>query len=823
MNYWFELKYTLRLMRNKLSFTTLCVLVIALGIGISIPLLSITKFLGLQDLQVENGERIVVLKKTEVGQQNTPFTDAYIFRRLQQSENSYENIGAFESFSAILSDGESAEAFTAARIMPNTLGLIQASPLLGRSLQASDDIPGADPVAVISYTLWQSYYAGKEDIVGQQSRINGEPHTIVGVMPEGFTFPITHDLWLPFQLNTNPDPDANSRLSIVGLLKEGVSLDSAAAEFNSVIGSLAEELPEFYAGVVGVVMSYPLITMNDGPIFGQLIVGMVVIILLLVCFNVTNLLTVRSSERISELAVRSALGGTRWRIMRQILLESLLICIISAVIGLGLGALALAAIRNLITGFPGAIAFWITFDLQQNDILGLLAMTLCIWLISGLYPAWQISKQDISGVLSNDAGSIAGGAAGRFTRVLVTMEIIGTCFLLIIGTYFVIGTYAASHMDMGIESEGFLSARIDLSSTQYSDAASKVGFLEDMGRELENFDQFEDVTFATALAGQFPPRLSYSLEDRDVSTDARYPQAGLVWTSTNYAELMKIDVLSGRYFDFNDNANSLPVVVVDEIFAERFWPGEAAQSALGKRIQLEPNQAGDWLTVVGVINHLIQGQPTAERLYQTTVYRPFAQLPAASDTVRSRVASISMAIAAPGLLSISMNEYEQLLKTATTRVDRDVPLSEVMPLSRAIYLIMEAVSLTNDVMVWISLITLFLAVIGIYGVVSRSVLSRGKEIGIRRALGSSNFRIINIFLKQGSSFLLLGMLIGGMGGILVVNGVATAVGAQSSSYGFMLTVTVPVLTCLALLVFVASYVPARKLIELEPGEALHYE
>lgn len=823
MNYWFELKYTLRLMRNKLSFTSLCILVIALGIGISIPLLSMTKFLGLQDLQVENGERMVILKKTILDQQNNSFTDAFIFRRLQQSDHSYENIGAFESFSAILSDGDSAEAFNAARIIPATLGLIPASPLLGRSLQTSDDIPGAAPVAVIGYSLWQGYYAGQQDIVGQQSRINGEPYTIVGVMSEGFTFPITHNIWIPFQLDANPEPGENSRLSIVGLLKEGVTLDSAAVEFNAVMASLGEELPEFYSGVVGVVMSYPLITMNDGPIFGQLIVGMVVIILLLVCFNVTNLLTVRSTERISELAVRSALGGTRWRIMCQILLESLLICVIAAVIGLIIGALALAGIRSLIASFPGAIAFWITFDLQLNDILSLLAMTLCIWLISGVYPAWQISRQDISGVLSSDAGSIAGGAAGRFARLLVTMQIIGSCFLLIIGMFFVIGTYAASRTDMGIESEGFLSAKIDLSSSNYLESASKVRFLQDVGRELQSSDQFGEMTFATSLAGQFPPRMSFSLEDRDISIESRYPQVGVVWSSANYADLMKIDVLSGRYFDFDDSENSLSVVVIDEILAERFWPGESSQSALGKRIQLEPNQASEWLTVVGVINHLIQGQPTAERFYQSTVYRPFAQLPQASESVQGRVGSISLAVTAPGLLLTPMNEYEQLLKSATISIDRDIPVSEVMSLSRAIYLPMEAVGLTNDVMVYISLITLFLAVIGIYGVISRSVLSRGKEIGIRRALGSSNFRIVRIFLKQGTTFLLFGALIGGVGGVLVVNGIAGAVGSQGTNYGFILAVIVPVLSCLALLVFVASYVPTRRLVQLEPGDALHYE
>jgi len=818
MNYWFELKYALRLMRNKLSFTSLCILVIALGIGISIPLLSMTNYLGLQDLRVENGERMVVLKKTESGVQNSAFTDALIFQRLQQSDHSYETIGAFESFSAILSDEGSAEAFNGARIDGDTLGLLQTSPLLGRSLQANDTVPGAATVAVVGYALWQGYYAGREDIVGHQSRINGEPYTIVGVMPEGFSFPISHNLWLPFQLDANPVPGENNRLSIVGLLNEGVSSEFAELEFNSLMGSLGEEFPEYYSGSVGVVMSYPLITINDGPIFGQLIVGMVVIILLLVCFNVTNLLTVRSSERISELAIRSALGGTRWRIMCQVLVESLLICMVAAGIGLLAGALALAAIRILVASFPGAMAFWVTFDLRLSDIFGVLVMTLGIWLISGLYPAWQITRQNISSALSRDAGSIAGGAAGRLTRLLVTLQIIGTSFLLIIGMFFIIGIYAGGRADMGIESEGYLSAEIDLSSNNYSDAMSKVSFLDNLGRESS--DQFESVTFATDLAGQFPPRLAYSLEDRNVSVESRYPQVGLVWSSPNYADLMEIDVLSGRYFDFDDSASSLPVVVIDKILADRFWSGE---SALGKRIRLEPNQSSEWLTVVGVINHLIQGQPTAERFYQSTVYRPFAQLPLASESIQGRVGEISLAVAAPGLSLTPMNEYEQLLKGATASIDRDVPVSGVMPLSRAIYLAMERVGLSMDVMIYISLTTLFLAIIGIYGVISRSVLSRGKEIGIRRALGSSNVRIVRIFLQQGTRFLLSGALVGGVGGVLVASSIAGAMGSQGSNYGFLLIVTVPVLFCLALLVFVASYVPARKLIAFEPGEALHYE
>lgn len=823
MNYWFELKYTLRLLRKKMSFSVLCVFVIAMGIGVSLPMLSLTKLFGFQDLAVANGERMVVLKKMQIGQQTTAFMDAFVFQRIAASQNSYEKLGAFQPFAAILSDGDTAESYGAARILPTTMDLYPVTPILGRSLQKGDELPGTQPVAVIGYSLWQNYYAGNENIIGRQSRINGDSYTIVGVMPEGYSFPTAYNLWTPLQLDNNVQAGASTMLHVIAQMKEGVTHASASVELNVIVQSLAQEFPEFYSGISAAVMNYTLIIMNDGPIFGQLILGMVVIILCLVCFNVTSLLTVRSNERIAELAIRGALGGTAWRIMRQVLLESLLVCLIGAVIGLGIGKLALLAIESLISSFPGAMPFWISFKLQTSDILALLLITLSVWLLSGLHPAWQVARQDISQILNGESGSIAGSTAGRLTRVLVTLEIIASCFLLIVGMYFVVGMYQSSHRDMGIEDKGYLSARVDLSSANYHNSANKLQFMEDLKIEILRLEPFQDITFSTALAGQRTNRLSFGLDDRDISTDGRYPTVGLVWESDNYAELMGLNLLAGRYFDSSDSAASEPVVVVDELFVEKFWPGQAIESVLGQRVQLLPNQAGEWMTVIGVSNHIIQGQPTAERLYQSTLYRPFTQLTSAAAQVQSAVGTISMAIAAASLTSTPMIEYERLLKSATNRVDRDIPVLEVMPLSRAVYLIMEAVSVSADAMILISIVTLILAVVGIYGVVSRSVWSRAKEIGIRRALGSSNFTTLNIFLKQGASYLLIGILVGGVGGVLMVDLMSSAIGSEREGAGFIFSITMPVMVCLGVLVFAASYIPARKLLTYEPGEALHYE
>ncbi len=818
MNYWFELKYTLRLLRKKLGFTSLCVFIIAVGIGITVPLIYTAQFMGFAELPHRDADRFVTTQQVLQGRQNSTLVDPFVFRRLQQNVNSYKTFGAFDQFQAILSDGDTAERFSAVTITPDIFNMTEVAPLLGRSLQPDDDSPGARPVVVVSFDVWQNYYAGVDDIIGQQSRINGQPYTIAGVMPEGYGFPIAHDLWIPLQLDSNPEPGGARSLNVVGLLEEAATRDSASTEINSIWLQLSEEFPEYYGGIVSNVVPYTLILIADGPFFGQLMIGITITVLLLVCFNVGNLLTARNSERVAELAVRASVGGTRWRIIRQVLMESFLICLFAAIVGLALGALALNVLASEITQSPATLPYWLHLELQLNEVMVILAITFSVWLLSGLYPAWQISRQDISSVLNSE--SVAGSGAGRLTRTLVTLEIITSCCLLIICVSIVVGFYRSNNRDMGVESEGLLAARMNLSSGVYSSADDRLRFLNELRNEVLLATEFQAVTFASALAGQGSRRFTYGLEERDVTTDGRYPDAGIVWVEENYREQMQISLLEGRFFDFSDNANSLPVVIIDELFAERFWPNE---SALGKQIQLIPAEGGQWLTVVGVINHIIQGQPTAERLYQSTLYRPLQQLPIADPEVQSSVTTFSMAVQTPDLQSRPLNEYELLIKTAASKVDRDIPITNVMPLSRAMYLSMEFVNFFGDIMLWIASVTLLLAIAGIYGVVSRSVLSRGKEVGVRRALGSSNLGIINIFLRQGLFYALVGLLIGGANGAVVLDLYLGFVGSRDSSLDSLSTVGMPIALCLGLLVLIASYIPARKLIACEPGEVLHYE
>ncbi len=819
MNYWFELKYTLRLLRKKQGFAAISIFVIAVGIAITIPLASVSKFFGFTDLPLANGDRLVALKQRIEGRGNVPVVDAYSYEYIRDNAESYALLTAFEQKSAVFSDGEAAESFSGAWIEPQFLSYASETPLAGRSLLESDSLPGAEPVAVIGFDLWQSYYAGDENVIGNTSRINGENVTVVGIMPQGFGFPYAHDLWLPLQLPGNPEPGPQRSLYLAGLLHENTDRGQALAELDTSLQALATEYPQFYSGASGIILPYTLVMINDGPVYGQLFLGMLATVLALVCFNVGNLLAARNSERLNELAVRGAVGGTRWKIIRQVLLESFLICIIAATTGLAIGSIGLSIISNGIGNAVFSVPYWIDFSLSGSDLLTLAAITTAVWLLSGLYPAWKISNQDINTILGSDSKSSTDLGSGNLTKTLVIVEIIVSCFLLIVCLSTIAAFYYSSQQDMGVNPEGMLTARVDLSSSNYESVDSKQNYLRSLRGELLSSTSIEDVTFATAMAGQNPRRLDFSLEDIDVATDSRLPQVGLAWTDEDYLRLMETELIQGRLFDFADSASSLPVVIVDEFFAERYWPGE---SALGKRMQIAPEQGGELLTIVGVINHIIQGQPTAERLYQSTVYRPLGQL-ALDTTGAAAVNAVSLAMQVTDLDTASLTDLEQEVKAAAARVDRDVPVSEVMPMSQMMYLGMEANQFFFDIMLWMALATLALAIVGIYGVVSRSVLSRAMEIGVRRALGSTNFRIISIFLKQGSLYLLFGLMIGGVSGVLVIDLLLQAVGSQDGvSYTFFYIIATVVLM-LSLMVFVAAYLPARKLIAFEPAEALHYE
>ncbi|PCI76741.1 MAG: hypothetical protein COB20_09915 [SAR86 cluster bacterium] len=820
-----DIQHNLRSLRKDFGFVGLCVLVIGLGMAVSVTMYSFITGSVYTPMPFPDGDRYVAIQRIDPETRQvelSPTTDSYTYQVLRDAVQSYKSFGAWRDSYAVVSDGDVAEQFFAAHITPSLLQITAVEPLFGRNLLPSDDVPGADPVVLISYKVWQNYYDGREGVVGTISRINGNPHTIVGVMPENFVYPVSNELWLPLQLPTSLQPGDKPVVRLMGVLADDASIDSAAAEVNSLMLQLGEREPEFYlsAGATATFFSRHI---APSIIFYHMLTALTVALLLLVCLNVTNLFVVRANERVNELAIRSALGATPWRIVQTILLDSLLICMLGSLLGFILADFCISYVESMNSGIFERITLtsspvwssWSDSEWEFGNYIVALLVVLVIWLFSGGLAAWKVFRQDISTVLAAGSTGAVGSTKSAGNVVLVSVEIVFSCFLLILCGVLVGAANDLADVDYGTASVGYLTGRVNLPTVAYPDVNSRESYRQNLRQNLLGKDGISEVTFTSALPSQHGALTNYNLEGRNLLSDNNgYPAQESILVAEDYFDVLEVPLREGRTFDSSDNVDSLPVVIIDELFAAQVWPD---QSALGKRIEVHPGtESAQWLTVVGVTSHIIQ-RWSLLGVSEFSLYRPFLQDAPSSNVPSQNSGEIfSVAIEVEG----KSNSYRQILREAGAGVDRDIPITFIAPLSEVLEMTNAMTTISNTISSNIAFFTLVLAVTGIYALVSRSVWQRSREIGIRRALGSSDAKVLWVFVRQALKYLSLGLFLGGGAAVLA-----------SSSLTILFTGIMSwlpiVFACVSvgfgLLVFVAAYNPARRLISLEPGEALHYE
>lgn len=813
MNLSLDLIFNLRLLRKNFGFVAICVLMIALGMGLSITLYTIMDNGGTKSMPIPDGDRYVDIRgyDSTIGSGRRFGLDGYAYQILEDSARSFKTFGASRRLSAIFSDNDVAARYQGVRITPNILQATGVVPALGRTLLPSDDIPGAQPVVLISHLLWRNYYAAREDIVGVSSVINGNPYTVVGVMPEGYRYPTTHDLWLPLQLAKGAQPGETPELGVIGILNEGSTVESATVEINTLLTPLNDAFPDIYMNLAGFVNPCCGILGIDSQVVKYSLPALTLFLLLLVCLNVANLILVRTNQRIHEFAIRSALGATRKRLVRAILQDSLLICLLGAFLGLFLADFGMAYVDAAATealSVLGGQPFWFNFDWELRTAISAVVVVITIWLLSAGLAIWKIARQDLSVTLAGGSNSGNESRSSFGTATMVSFEMVFSCFLLILSGVAIGGSIDAVRTDYGTATAGYLTGEIDLSSDRYSDGSTRDFFQENLGQELLSRDGIEAVSFTTALPSQYGDEVRYNLEAQDVMVDNRFPRQNVVHISDNYFDVMEVPLLSGRVFDGTDTLDSLPVVIVGELFAEQMWPN---QQAIGKRIEISPaTDSAQFLTVVGVSSHIVQSF-VLDGLYDPSFYRPMTQTCCDNS---AQIMNVVLKVAG------TPDEYRQVLQRAAARVDREVPVSSISSLVGVIETSNSVVLFMSEAFSTMALITLALAITGIYAIVSRSVRQRTKEIGIRRAVGSSNNLVHWVFIKQGLRYLLVGLLIGGGGAALVTNSVTSgSVGLIDYLPGVFVAVSVG----LALLVFIATYTPSSSLVAMEPGETLRDE
>ncbi|HLJ47678.1 MAG TPA: ABC transporter permease [Bryobacteraceae bacterium] len=770
-----DLRFGIRMLFRNPAFTLVAILTLAIGIGANTAVFSVIDAVLLRPLPYGHSERLVRIweKRPRIAAGSVSFADFADWRRQSKS---LEGMSAYTTGDYTLTGSADPEQIHGAAISASLLGSLDAKPRFGRAFSIDDDKPGANPVVILSYGLWERRFGSDPAIIGRQIGLNGSQYTVVGVMPESFYFPTRQiDLWEPLAIDPTSRMAGRGMhiLNVVARVTAGSSVDQARSEMATIATQLEKAYPRENTGHgVNVV---PLLedTTNNYRSSLLVLLGAVVFVLLIACGNVVNLLLARATGRQREMAIRTALGAGRLRIIRQLLMESLVLSLLGGLFGL-VGARWL--IRLIVAMTPGNVP-----RIGESGLnLPVLAFTLLIaagaGVLFGLAPALRISE--------------------KFRGGLVVAEV-ALSLVLLIGTGLLVKSLVLlNHVNPGFQPANVLTANINLRGANYRPVLRQAL----AGRVLERLRSDPQVQAAGGvthlpLAGN-GPSFNFDIEGRPPAAPGEEFKAQLRCATPDYFKAMGIPILAGRTLSEQDTADTPNVVVINDVAAQRFWPSELA---IGKRIRLD---TAGWREVVGVVQGV--RHTSLESAPEPQMYAPYSQFSMPFLTLVVRTRSEPMAFAASVRRAVSASDPR--LAVSDIRSMEDVVEGSVGPRRFNLLLLSGFAG-----------IALVLAAIGIYGVLSYSVDQRSTEIGIRMAIGADRGTILWLIIRKGMLLTAIGILAGmvGAAGLLkLLASMLYGVGLfDSAVFGFIATLLFAV-------ALVASYLPAARATRLDPVAAL---
>ncbi len=740
-----DLRFAARSLAKQPGLAIISILAFALGIGLTTTMFSIVDG-ALRDLPFERADRLMHLERNNLSQDidsmEVPIHDLLDWRAAQTS---FEGLAAFYNGTInIATDGEPPERYDGGFMTANAFDLLGAKPAHGRGFLPGEDQPGAEPVVILGWNLWQTRFGGKADIVGRAIRVNGRPRQVIGVMPEGFLFPINQQIWTtlphdPAQLERGE----GETLEVYGRLKDGVTVKQARAELAGIAAQLAQEYPDTNKGVSSVIKPYTDEYIGKEPAaLLYLMLGAVFGVLVIACANVANLLLSRAVMRSKEVAVRSALGANRRRVIVQMITEALVLASVGAVIGVALAAFGIGAFNRAIA--PTDPPFWIDIRIDWTVLAFVAGTTLVASVLAGLAPALQATGNKVNEILKDESRGSSSLRLGKLSRGLVVTEIAVSCVLLVLTGLMTKSVTQLSRTDFGIDKEHVFTARVALFEQDYPDAAARRRFLDEVE---ERMAALPGVT-AAALSDSLPVTGSdggrLQIEGQDYATETDRPSANFAAVSPGYFDAVGTRLLGGRAFNAADRTDTLPVAIVNQSFVRRFFPNE---SPLGKRLGIEPgeDQPTRWVTVVGVAPDLYMDGSDNED--PEGFYLPLAQNDRSFVSLLARTSGDPMALANP-------------VRQLVISIDPNQPLYWVRTLGEAIRLETWFYTVFGTLFMVFGAVALFLAAVGLYGVMAFSVSRRTQEVGIRMALGAQAPQVLQMIFRQGAFQLLVGLGIG---------------------------------------------------------------
>ena len=798
-------------LRHSPTFLALASTVLALGLGATIFTYGVINTMLLKPPPFPNADRLYSVFVSEPASgltyQNLAFAD---YVAIDEQQRTFEDFAGYYIGTIILSHEDLPERYLGGFVSWNFMRVLGQKPLLGRDFIATDDLPNAEPVVILSYELWHARFNQDPDIIGRTARVNARTATIIGVMPQGFSYPDEEQLWVPLALDRSQirrgdtSPENLTDLATVGRLAKGVTPEQASDDIEAIAERLATLYPRSNAGVTTQVVPVAQATLRDGNRLMLAMFAAVWLVLLIACANVASLIFVRANFRVYEAGMRVALGARRPRLVVQMLAESLIISLIGVVAGLMLAAVGLHLMDVAMKPIDDLkVPVWWTFSIDTRVALFATEATILAALLSGIVPALRASRPDVMRILRDGGRTGTGMRLSKFTGAMVIIEIALSAALLTGAGLMTRTSVMSLQKDYGADVDGFMSARIGLPAANYPREA-QVRFFDQLMDELKSRPGVLAAVVSTSMPGVGVDDMRFAVEGKAYANRADYAMAKTVTMTPGAFDAFRRPLLQGRDFNASDKLDGTQVAIVNEALVKRYF---ANQNAIGQRFMAADDPDRRMITIVGVapnINHHVLWDRGD---FAPTLYRPLSQAPWRFMTVAVRTQGDPVL-------------YGKVIRDAVQRLDPDLAPYWIETLKQYQDQKRAALRLVSNVFGGFAVIAIILAAVGIYGVLAFATGQRNREIGVRRALGAHDRQILGTVMKSAVAQLIVGLGLGALFAPLMGRIVSGGLVGLSPDDPIVYSAVFVLLVVASLL---ASWIPARRALRVQPAVALRHE
>ena len=797
-----DVRYAWRSLLKNRGFTAIAVACLSLGIGVNSTIFSVVDGIILRPYPYPDADEIVVLNSTNQKEGVTRSGVSYAdFKDFRDSASTIQTMAGFSQRSLTIADGAGEpERFLSSTVSWTLFHLLGTPPILGRNFSADDDKPGAEPVVLMSHEVWDRRYQRDRSIIGRAITINGRPHTVIGVMPPKFMFPETSRLWVPVASYLETSPRDNRALQVFIRMKPGITIQQAQTDLRGIATRLAATYPEQNDNWSVALRDLSTWMLPDNVKLVILtMMGAVTLVLLIACSNVANLLLARASARQREISIRAALGAGRWRIVRQLLTEAVFIGLLSAPLGIAIAYIGIKLLDSAMP--PDEVPYFIQWSLDARSLAYTIVISMVTGMVFGMAPALQAARSDLQSTLKEGGRGNAGSSRAWMRNSLVVVQIALSLVLLVGASLFVRSFLNLQTSTVGFDTAPLMTLRFALPGATYEAEGAKARRVDDIVRRVEGLPGVQ-----AAFASNFVPMNGGGgggrviVEGRSVER-GKEPGIGFVGVTPHLRKTLGVDLLKGADFTEAQGTSRSSVAQINKRMADVLWPD---MDPIGRRFRLATDPKQEWFTVIGVISDFRHFQGNRNEGPGPSAYVSYPYQESLNTGITIRVAGDPRQIIAP-------------VRDQIRQADALMPVFDVSTMEELRQLSYWQYRLFGSMFSTFGVIALVLASIGVYGVLSYSVSQRVQEIGVRMALGAERRDVLKLIVGQGVKLSAFGVVGGLLGAVAITPVIRTLL--------YNVTPTDPisfggVAVFLSMIAVVASYLPARRAMAVDPIVAL---